>query len=73
MASLPTPINRSGPDADIESLRLPPHSIEAEQSVLGGLLLNNAALDRVSDVVSEGDFYRQDHRTLYRAITGLIN
>jgi len=73
MASLPTPINRSGPDADIESLRLPPHSIEAEQSVLGGLLLNNAALDRVSDVVSEGDFYRQDHRTLYRVITGLIN
>jgi replicative DNA helicase len=73
MASLPTPINRSGADADIESLRLPPHSIEAEQSVLGGLLLNNAAWDRVGDVISEGDFYRQDHRTLYRVITALIS
>jgi replicative DNA helicase len=43
-------------------LRVPPHSIEAESSVLGGLLLDNNAWDRVADVLSEGDFYRYEHR-----------
>jgi replicative DNA helicase len=41
---------------------VPPHSIEAESSVLGGLLLDNNAWDRVADVLSEGDFYRYEHR-----------
>lgn len=59
-------------DARIESLRLPPHSIEAEQAVLGGLLLNNASWDVVGDLISEGDFYRADHRALWRAITRQI-
>ncbi|HEX6633466.1 MAG TPA: replicative DNA helicase [Usitatibacter sp.] len=59
-------------DAQIESLRLPPHSVEAEQAVLGGLLLSNASWDRIGDVVSESDFYRADHRVLWRAITKLI-
>ena len=53
-------------DAQIESLRLPPHSVEAEQAVLGGLLLSNSAWDRIGDVVSESDFYRADHRVLWR-------
>lgn len=53
-------------------LRLPPHSIESEQAVLGGLLLENAAWDRIADQVAESDFYRQDHRLLLRAITQLI-
>src|SRR3954471_11923025 len=60
-------------DAQIESLRLPPHSVEAEQAVLGGLLLSNQSFDRVGDVVSESDFYRADHRILWRAITKLID
>jgi len=64
---------RSAPgDAQIESLRLPPHSVEAEQAVLGGLLLSNAAWDRIGDVINETDFYRQDHRLLWRAITRLV-
>jgi replicative DNA helicase len=59
-------------DAQIESLRLPPHSVEAEQAVLGGLLLSNSAWDRIGDIVSESDFYRADHRVLWRTITKLI-
>src|SRR5512147_1943972 len=59
-------------DAQIESLRLPPHSVEAEQAVLGGLLLSNSAFDRIGDVIGESDFYRADHRLLWRAITRLI-
>jgi replicative DNA helicase len=59
-------------DAQIESLRLPPHSVEAEQAVLGGLLLSNAAWDRIGDVINETDFYRHDHRVLWRAITELV-
>ena len=59
-------------DAQIESLRLPPHSVEAEQAVLGGLLLSNSAWDRIGDVVGESDFYRADHRLLWRIITKLV-
>ncbi|HRE13080.1 MAG TPA: replicative DNA helicase [Usitatibacteraceae bacterium] len=59
-------------DGQVESLRLPPHSIEAEQSVLGGLLLSNASWDRVGDTLGESDFYRADHRILWRTITRLI-
>jgi len=59
-------------DAQIESLRLPPHSVEAEQAVLGGLLLSNAAWDRIGDLISESDFYRADHRVLWRTITRLV-
>ena len=59
-------------DAQIESLRLPPHSVEAEQAVLGGLLLSNQSWDRVGDVISESDFYRADHRVLWRIITQLV-
>ena len=49
-----------------------PQSLEAEQAVLGGLLLDNSALDLVADIVSEVDFYRSDHRTLFRCIHQLI-
>jgi len=59
-------------DAQIESLRLPPHSVEAEQAVLGGLLLSNSAWDRIGDVINQTDFYRHDHRVLWRAITELV-
>src|SRR6185436_12797977 len=59
-------------DSQIESLRLPPHSVEAEQAVLGGLLLSNPSWDRIGDLISDSDFYRADHRLLWRAITHLI-
>ena len=59
-------------DAQLEAARMPPHSGEAEQSALGGLLLDNAAWDRVADVVTESDFYRADHRTIFQHIAQLI-
>ena len=55
-----------------QSLKIPPHSIDAEQSILGGLLLNNEAWDQVISIVVEEDFYRRDHRLIYRAIRELI-
>ncbi|HVK94099.1 MAG TPA: replicative DNA helicase [Noviherbaspirillum sp.] len=61
------------PDPQLDALRVPPHSIEAEQSVLGGLLLDNAAWDRIADFVGEDDFYRYDHRIIFHHIVKLIN
>ena len=61
------------PDRQIAQLRIPPHSLEAESSVLGGLLLDNAAWDRVGDLLIDGDFYRYEHRLIYGAIGALIN
>ncbi|MGH8158389.1 MAG: replicative DNA helicase [Rhodanobacter sp.] len=58
--------------ADVASLRIPPHAIDAEQAVLGGLMLEPASLPKVADWLSEQDFYRADHRMIYRAITTLI-
>ena len=54
-----------------ESLRLPPQSMEAEQAVLGGLMLNGEAWDAVSEKVNEVDFYRKDHQLIFRVITQL--
>ena len=54
--------------ASVENLKVPPHSIEAEQSVLGGLLLSSRAWEQVADIISDTDFYREDHRLLFRAI-----
>lgn len=58
-------------DSTVESLRIPPHSIQAEQSVLGGLMLDNQTWDTVADRVGEEDFYRKDHRLIFRAISQL--
>lgn len=55
------------------ALRLPPHSVEGEQSVLGGLMLDNAAWDKIADVVTSADFYRQDHRLIFSAIAALAD
>ncbi len=60
-------------DASVASLKLPPHSLEAEQSVLGGLMLEDTAWDRAAEIVSENDFYRRDHRLIFRAIAILAN
>jgi replicative DNA helicase len=59
-------------DPAIAALRIPPHSVEAEQSVLGGLLLDNQAYDKISDLVSESDFYRDEHRRIFRAIQRML-
>ena len=60
-------------DPQIAQLRVPPHSIEAESCVLGGLLLDNSAWDRISDVISEGDFYKFEHRLIYASLKELIS
>lgn len=60
-------------DPQVDSLRIPPHSIEAEQSVLGGLLLDNSAWDKIADFVNPEDFYRYDHRLIFQHIARLIS
>ncbi len=60
-------------DPQVAQLRVPPHSIEAESSVLGGLLLDNNAWDRVGDLLVDGDFYRHEHQQIYAAIGKLVN
>ena len=62
----------SNADPQLAALRLPPHSVEAEQSLIGGLLLDNSAWDRIGDLVSESDFYRDDHRRIFRHVAKLI-
>jgi len=60
-------------DSQVARLRVPPHSIEAESSVLGGLLLDNGAWDRVGDLLVDTDFYRHEHQLIYAAIGALVN
>ena len=59
-------------DLPLDKLKLPPHSLEAEQSVLGGLMLDNDAADKIGDVVNADDFYSDAHRIVYRHIVQLI-
>ncbi|MDF2181455.1 replicative DNA helicase [Neptuniibacter sp. CAU 1671] len=60
-------------EADLANIKAPPHSLEAEQSVLGGLMLDNNAWDTVSEVVMEEHFYRQEHRHIFRTLQKLVN
>src|SRR2546422_267910 len=66
------PVPQTASDSQLLNLKVPPHSIDAEQSVLGGLLIDNGAFDRVGDVVTDGDFYRDDHRRIFRHVSRLI-
>jgi replicative DNA helicase len=60
-------------DAQNEKLKIPPHSLEAEQSVLGGLMLDNQAWDKVAERIQEKDFYRVEHRIIFQTIAKLAN
>jgi DnaB-like helicase N terminal domain/AAA domain len=60
-------------DDGVARLRVPPHSIEAEQSVLGALLLQPSALESISETVNEADFYRHEHRTIFATIAGQVS
>jgi len=60
-------------DLVADNLKVAPHSIEAEQSVLGGLMLDNETWDKISDIVIEDDFYRRDHRLIFRSIEALAD
>ena len=66
------PDNLPAQDADESLLRRPPHSVEAEQSALGALLLDSPAFTKVSDKLVAGDFYRHAHRLIFEAITSLM-
>ena len=57
---------------DIENTKLPPNSIDSEQSVLGGLLLHNDSWDRVVNILGTNDFYQASHRIIYDAIVTLL-
>ncbi|HEY7872332.1 MAG TPA: replicative DNA helicase [Rudaea sp.] len=59
--------------ARVDALRVPPHSIDAEQAVLGGLMLDEHAWERIADKLDEEDFYRRDHRLIFRAIGDLAS
>jgi replicative DNA helicase len=72
MAVLQQVARQEGADPSLVALRVPPHSVEAEQSLLGALLIDNQAFDRVADAVSGEDFYRDDHRRIWRHIQRLI-
>ncbi|MDR3158718.1 MAG: replicative DNA helicase [Zoogloeaceae bacterium] len=65
-------LSASPSDPAVAQLRLPPHSIEAEQSVLGGLLLDNAVWDRLIGQIADADFYRDEHRRIFRQISALL-
>ncbi|MDR2129002.1 MAG: replicative DNA helicase [Burkholderiaceae bacterium] len=60
-------------DHQIAKMRIPPNSLEAESSVLGGLLLDNSAWDRVGDLLGDSDFYRYEHRLVFATCARLIN
>ena len=72
MSSLSDSSATQMPQDEVARLRVPPHSTEAEQSVLGGLLLDNLAWDRAGDLLNASDFYRHEHRLIYQAISSLI-
>ncbi|MDH5257570.1 MAG: replicative DNA helicase [Gammaproteobacteria bacterium] len=63
--------NRAENEDAAEQLKVPPHSVKAEQSIIGGLMLENSAWDQVADLIVEEDFYRYDHRMIFRAIANL--
>lgn len=68
-----TPAAPGGADQQLAQLRVPPHSLESESSVIGGLLLDNNAWDRVGDILKPADFYRYEHQLIFEAIGKMIN
>ena len=71
LETAPFPTPDSMPDSQTNGLRVPPHSVEAEQAVIGGLLLDNRAWETIADKLVDEDFYRHDHRLLFNAIREL--
>ncbi|MEH6607264.1 MAG: replicative DNA helicase [Pseudomonadales bacterium] len=62
----------SKPDSRVENLKIPPHSVDAEQSVIGGLMLSPETWDTISDILTDGDFYRPQHRLIYATMAELV-
>jgi replicative DNA helicase len=72
MAALQSVARTEGADPQLLALKVPPHSIEAEQALLGALLIDNQAFDKIGDLVAGEDFYRDDHRRIWRHIVKLV-
>lgn len=70
---LPVKRQSSGRATNPSMMKVPPHSMEAEQSVLGGLMLDNRAWDQVIDRLRESDFYRHEHRLIFQAMGRLFD
>ncbi|EGQ9892737.1 replicative DNA helicase [Vibrio cholerae] len=64
--------NRKIPDAQVDAIKIPPHSLEAEQSVIGGLLLDNERWDTVSEHVMTQDFYSRPHRLIFDGVKSIL-
>lgn len=73
MTDIPLASSDNAADSAVANLKLPPHSLEAEQSVLGALMLEETAWDRAAEIVTEADFYRRDHRLIFRALAMLAD
>src|SRR6218665_961774 len=71
MTDMPLASQELASDSTVANLKLPPQSLEAEQSVLGALMLEETAWDRAAEIVTEADFYRRDHRLIFKAIAHL--
>jgi replicative DNA helicase len=69
---MPNPGMMGSGDAVVQALKVPPHSVEAEQSLLGGLLIDNTAWDRLGGVLTDKDFYRPEHALIYKVIQRLV-
>ena len=69
---MPSPGMMGSGDAALQALKVPPHSVEAEQSLLGGLLIDNTAWDRLGGVLTDKDFYRPEHALIYKVIQRLV-
>ena len=65
--------NDDAPRSGAAAIRVPPHSVEAEQAVLGGVLLDNDAWDRIAGILTGANFYRSDHRAVFNAVAGLCD
>lgn len=65
--------NKAKKSNRLGGLKAPPHSAEAEQSVLGGLMLDNSAWDSVSELLTERDFYRPEHKTIFQMVSNLLS
>lgn len=66
-------LSAENPGSVMESYKIPPHSVEAEQAVIGGLMLDNETWDQIADLINADDFYRRDHRLIFAAIAALVN
>ena len=66
-------LNEVSPASGSAALRIPPHSVDAEQAVLGGVLIDNGAWDRIADIVTAAHFYRSDHRAVFDAVASLCD